>query len=229
MVQQHQVKLGNYKQSDKKLQRYKKKLIDEEIELFKATNHYLEESQKKIGVRDFNKIVEAELSYKTAFRNVQDKKAKILDQENQVKLDKEEYDNMNETIENEIKNLKNDSDNVFRVIVDKMAEFYNEVQRESHEIKNQNIGAQNLQGLERGMSNIPGLFGMNSMGLGGFGKSPQKNYSNKAKESWKTSEMEKAFENIKIELYQIPLEIENKIQHLEFMKHFLDTVSKHFV
>ena len=48
---------------------------------------------------------------------------------------------MNETIENEIKNLKNDSDNVFRVIVDKMAEFYNEVQRESHEIKNQNIGA----------------------------------------------------------------------------------------
>ena len=136
MVQQHQVKLGNYKQSDKKLQRYKKKLIDEEIELFKATNHYLEESQKKIGVRDFNKIVEAELSYKTAFRNVQDKKAKILDQENQVKLDKEEYDNMNETIENEIKNLKNDSDNVFRVIVDKMAEFYNEVQRESHEIKN---------------------------------------------------------------------------------------------
>lgn len=43
---------------------------------------------------------------------------------------------MNEQIEDEIKNLKNESDDVFRKIVEKMAEFYNDIEEGTVQIKN---------------------------------------------------------------------------------------------
>ena len=77
------------------------------------------------------------------------------------------------------------------------------------------------------MSQIPNLFGENSCGFG-LSVSPQKTISNKNKESWTTREIEEAFENAQKILSQVPIEIDNKIQHLKHIKSFLIGVSENF-
>ena len=135
MTKEHKDVLSTYLSSEKKLQRYKRKLTDYEKILYEKTKEYIE-ARAAIINQEYRKIVQQELEYKVAFRDVQDYKAKINDMEHQVLIEKKKFDEINEKVENQIKNLKHESDKVFKGIVEKMAYFYNEVQDGTNKIKN---------------------------------------------------------------------------------------------
>ena len=68
-----------------------------QIDLYSKTEEYLKECIE--SKNDFKKTLEAEVSYKTAYRAVQDKKLTILEHESTVKTRGEEFDAINEKIE----------------------------------------------------------------------------------------------------------------------------------
>lgn len=68
-----------------------------QIDLYAKTEEYLKECIE--SKNDFKKTLEAEVSYKTAYRAVQDKKLKILHHQIYVKEQREAFDEINEKIE----------------------------------------------------------------------------------------------------------------------------------
>ena len=82
--------MNTYRSSKKKHQKYLKELKDLEIDLYNKTEVYLKECID--SKNEFKQTIEAEISYKTAYRAVQDKKLKILSYELVVKETRDKFD-----------------------------------------------------------------------------------------------------------------------------------------
>ena len=79
MVEKHFNAISNLKIIEQKLEKHQFLLKELYDQLFKATNDFLQE-QKSINF-DFKKVLDAEFKYKTAYRDVQDKKGRIMELE----------------------------------------------------------------------------------------------------------------------------------------------------
>jgi predicted transcriptional regulator len=91
-------------------------------ELYVLTEAYLKESS--VAKNDFRKVLDAEIKYKIQFKEVMNKKNKILDYELQQSKLQAQFDKLNDEIDEKIEDLRQDSDRVFKGIVQAMSKFY---------------------------------------------------------------------------------------------------------
>jgi len=72
--------------------------------LYALTEQYLKESSNPKN--DFKKVLDAEIKYKIAYRQVMDKKTKILDYELQQSKLQAQFDTLNDEIDDKINDLR---------------------------------------------------------------------------------------------------------------------------
>ena len=72
-------------------------------DLFESTKEYLQECIDYKN--DFKRMLDAENKYKLAYREVQDKRSKVLDYQNEYQKTKVDFERINEEIEIKIKEL----------------------------------------------------------------------------------------------------------------------------